>query len=146
MLSIDEKLVVALSRVTTELRKPILQHISDAGFTFGQFAVLEVLLHKGPRTVGELINDVLSSSGNIGVVVDNLLKADLVHKTPVEGDGRKRAISLTEKGKLKISAYYPKHKAELERILSNVEDTKKQELLRLLVGFKNDLTEKTTQL
>lgn len=139
MSSVDEKLVIALARAVAALGGPIGQHVSDAGFTPGQFAVLEVLLHKGPRTVNQLIDDVLSSSGNIGVVIDNLMKAGLIRKTRVEGDGRKRLISLTETGAQKISAYYPHHKAELTRLFGQTDAASKLALIRLLIALRNDL-------
>lgn len=40
--------------------------------TMAQFAVLEALLHKGDMTIGALIQTVLSTSGNMTVVIRNL--------------------------------------------------------------------------
>lgn len=146
MSTVDEKLVIALARAITALERPISQHVTDAGFTPGQFAVLEALLHKGPRTVGQLIDDVLSSGGNIAVVVDNLIKAGLLRKTPVEGDGRKRLISLTDAGRRRISAYYPHHRNELARLFGQTDTATKLDLIRLLIGLRNDLAAATSSM
>lgn len=139
MPSIDEKLIVGLSRVVAALQRPLMKHISAAGFTPGQFAVLEALLHKGPRTVNDLIEDVLSSSGNISVVIDNLLKAGLLEKKSVPEDGRKRVIHLSSLGEEKIHAYYPLHKAELTRLLGGIDTPTKRALVRSLLMVRNEI-------
>jgi MarR family transcriptional regulator, 2-MHQ and catechol-resistance regulon repressor len=123
------------------MTKPLARHIAAAGLTPTQFAVLEMLLHKGPRTVNELIEGLLSTSGNIGVVIDNLIAAGLLEKRPNPADGRSRIISLTAAGDEKIRAYYPRHRDELRRLMSTMERSEKKALVKLLIALRRSLDE-----
>jgi MarR family transcriptional regulator, 2-MHQ and catechol-resistance regulon repressor len=141
MTTVDETLVAALSSVMRSLAKPLARHIAAEGLTPSQFAVLEMLLHKGPRTVNEIIDGLLSTSGNIGVVIDNLLAAGLLEKKPNPADGRSRIVSLTAAGDEKIRAYYPRHRDELHRLMSGVERSEKKDLVRSLIALRRCLDE-----
>ena len=141
MTTIDENLVTALSGVMRSLTKPLARHIAAEGLTPAQFAVLEMLLHKGPRTVNELIDGLLSTSGNMGVVIDNLLAAGLLEKKPNPADGRSRIVSLTAAGDEKIRAYYPRHRDELHRLMSGVERSEKKDLVKSLIALRRCLEE-----
>ena len=141
MTTVDETLVAALSSVMRSLAKPLARHIAAEGLTPSQFAVLEMLLHKGPRTVNEIIDGLLSTSGNIGVVIDNLLAAGLLEKKPNPADGRSRIVSLTAAGDQKIRAYYPRHRDELHRLMSGVERFEKKHLVKSLIALRRCLDE-----
>ncbi|MFS4580166.1 MarR family winged helix-turn-helix transcriptional regulator [Phaeobacter sp. C3_T13_0] len=139
MPSLEENLIVTLSRTVGAILKPLFRHISDAGFTPGQFSVLEVLHHKGPRTVTQLTEDVLSTSGNITVVIDNLLKAGWIEKQQGKDDARKRVVTLSPTGEEKIAAYYPAHKAELKRLLGTTSTSEKRALITALGSLKGNV-------
>ena len=145
MPTIDEQLVSALSSVMRSLEKPLAKHIAVEGLTPAQFAVLEMILHKGPRTVNEIIEGLLSSSGNVGFVIDNLLTAGLLEKKPNPADGRSRIVSLTTAGGEKIRAYYPHHRDELRRLMSGVERSEKQWLIRALAALRRCLEKNSSQ-
>jgi MarR family transcriptional regulator, 2-MHQ and catechol-resistance regulon repressor len=139
MTTVDETLVAALSSVMRSLARPLARHIAAEGLTPSQFAVLEMLLHKGPQTVNEIIDGLLSTSGNIGVVIDNLLAAGLLEKKPNPADGRSRIVSLTAAGDEKIRAYYPRHRDELHRLMSGVERSEKKDLVKSLIALRRCL-------
>ena len=136
MATIDERVVTALMGVVRSLERPLFHHITQADLTPTQFAVLETLLHKGPRTVNQIIGDVLSTSGNIGFVLDNLLKAGLLEKRPNPTDGRSRLIDLTEEGQARIRAYYPQHREELRRLMAGLEREEKKRLIKALANLR----------
>jgi hypothetical protein len=48
--------------------------LEEAGLTLSQFAVLEALYHVGPQCLGDLARRILTSSGNLTLVIDNLQK------------------------------------------------------------------------
>ena len=123
------------------MMRPLARHIAAADLTPNQFAVLEMLLHKGPRTVNEIIDGLLSTSGNIGVVIDNLIAAGLLRKRPNPSDGRSRIVSLTATGEEKIRAYYPHHRNELRRLMAGMERSKKKALVKLLIAMRRSLEE-----
>lgn len=145
MASIDEHLISALGSVMRSLERPLSKHIAGADLTIGQFAVLEMILHKGPCTVNEIIAGLLSSSGNIGVVIDNLMSAGLLEKQVNPADGRSRIISLTASGDKKIRAYYPRHKQELHRLMSGMEHSNKKELIKALACLRRCIDESSSK-
>src|SRR4029077_12466185 len=46
--------------------------LEEEGLTLSQFAVLEALYHLGPLFLGDLARRILTSSGNLTLVIDNL--------------------------------------------------------------------------
>jgi len=136
MATIDERLVSSLLGVMRTIEKPLVKHIADEDLTVTQFAVLEMLLHNGERTVNEIIEGVFSTSGNISVVIENLIKHGLLAKKLNPNDGRSRLVFLTKEGHQKISAYYPHHKTELRRIMNGLDKKEKEELIKSLISLR----------
>ena len=118
------------------------EHVAQVGLTPTQFMVLEMLLHKGTSGMGDIIKLTYSSSGNIGLVVDNLIKSGLVEKQVAPDDQRARLISLTETGKQKISDYYPCHLEFLKRKFSTIDAEEKEVLVSLLNRLRYGLSGK----
>src|SRR6266404_47973 len=67
------------------------------------FAVLEVLLHKGPQSVGEIGRRVDLTSGSITTAIDRLEKRGLVARAAHASDRRARLVHLTGDGKARIT-------------------------------------------
>ena len=63
---------VKLMRAADTVQSAAIAHVSDAGLTPSQFAVLEALYHVGPMCLGAIAEKILKSSGNLTLVVDNL--------------------------------------------------------------------------
>ncbi|MFC1657511.1 MarR family winged helix-turn-helix transcriptional regulator [Candidatus Moduliflexota bacterium] len=140
--TIDEKLVVVMGRSFHSLEKALFKHVRSMGLTPTQFIVLEMLYHKGPLTVNEIIETSFSSSGNIGFVVKNLLKAGLVDKQIDTQDRRVRKIRLTETGRARIKDYYPEHLKEIEQCFRGVTTEEKKVLILLLSKLKKSFVAK----
>lgn len=139
MATIDERLVSSLLGVMRSLERPLIKHVTAEKLTATQFAVLEMLFHKGELTVNEIIEGVFSTSGNISVVIDNLIKAGLLNKKLNPNDGRSRLIYLTAIGREKIEDYYPRHKNELRRLMSGLETTEKKALIKTLIALRQNI-------
>ncbi len=139
--NIDEKLLVVMGRCFQSLEKALFEHIRSTDFTPTQFAVLEMLYHKGPLTVNGIIEKSFSSSGNIGVVITNLIKVGFVEKQINEQDRRSRRITLTASGRARISMYYPKHRKALECYLAELTEAEKEILILLLKKLGKSITE-----
>lgn len=142
MATVDERLVSSLLGVMRSLEKPLAKHVLAENLTVTQFAVLEMLLHKGELTVNEIIEGVFSTSGNISVVIDNLIKAGLLEKKLNPNDGRSRLIDLTPQGRDKIIDYYPRHKTELRRLMSDLDTAEKKALTKGLIALKQSIQTK----
>lgn len=139
------KYIVVMAKTIKRLEKDFFHDFREVGLTAPQFGVLEALYHQGPLTVNELIEKNLSSSGNIAVVIDNLVKAGLVSKTTDPDDRRVRRVLLTETGGKLIAEVFPKHMetlAEFTTVLSDEELDELTELTKKLgkgrVGEENE--------
>ena len=66
------------------------------------FAVLELLLHKGPQAVGEIGRRVELTSGSITTAIDRLERRGLVARTAHASDRRTRVVHLTREGRTRI--------------------------------------------
>lgn len=136
MNTIDERLVSSLLAVMRSLEAPLARHVTAEELTVTQFAVLEILFHKGEQTVNQIIEGVFSTSGNIGVVIENLVKAGHVKKQKNPRDRRSRLIALTPKGTEKIKDYYPRHRNEIQHLMNGVPNTEKRTLIGSLISLR----------
>lgn len=133
------KLLVVLGRTIQGLHRRLAPGIRETGLTLAQFGVAEALYHKGPLTLNEIIDKTLSSSGNIAVVVDNLIKAGLVKKSTDRADRRVRWVSLTPAGRELIGGFFPHHVQTLVEATGVLAVEEKLELIRLLKKFGKSL-------
>lgn len=102
------------------------------GLGLSDFAVLEILLHKGPQPVNVIGNKVLLTSGSITTAIDRLESRKLVRRTPHPDDRRARLIELTEKGAKLINCAFRRHVEDMEEIVSVLTPGERLELIRLL--------------
>lgn len=126
------KALIALRRCTQNVEKREYQTIKEGGLTVSQFAVLEVLYHKGDLRISEIMDKILSTGGNMTVVIDNLVRENLVKRCSDPNDKRVNLISITEKGKNLISGIFPKHLENINEIFSALTADEKQNLISLL--------------
>jgi MarR family transcriptional regulator, 2-MHQ and catechol-resistance regulon repressor len=108
---------VKLMRAAESVTNRIHRHLSSAGLTLSQFAVLEALYHLGPLTQREIGQKILRSSGNITMVIDNLQKNNLVRRERNEADRRFYNVHLTDKGYKLIKKVFPPHAAVIAKYL-----------------------------
>ena len=126
------KTLIALSRCTQNVHKREYKTIKEGGLTVSQFAVLEILYHKDDLRVCEILEKTLSTGGNMTVVIDNLIKDDLVMRYIDPKDRRVNLISITEKGRNLISEIFPKHLENINEIFSALIPEEKKNLISLL--------------
>lgn len=96
------KLMRAADSVTARAHGPLGQ------LTLTQFGVLEVLLHRGPLSAGEIATKILKSAGNLTLVLANLERDGLVARDRDPADARRWIISLTAAGRARITTLFPK--------------------------------------
>src|SRR3954465_3367190 len=90
--------------------------LAKSGLGDSDFAVLEVLLHKGPLPVNVIGPKVNLTPGSISVAVDRLLAKGLVSRVECSEDRRVRLVDLTPRGKRVIAPIFREHVATMERI------------------------------
>ncbi len=128
----EEKLLIALSRLRNLLFRDLDIIFTENHLTTTQFAVLEVLYHKGDLCVGDIQRLILGTSGNVPLVIKNLRKDDLVSTHKGETDGRITMVSLTPKGLALIQKVYPLQKERLSVLFKNLTSEEKTALTKNL--------------
>lgn len=126
---------IQIVRAFTKIRNKELKYINECGLTMNQFEVLEVLYHRGDLQVGAITKLIMSTPGNVTVVVKNLLRDGLVQTLPSPEDSRVRIVSITEEGKTLIGDMFGQHAANLKSyfdVLSEDELIMMYDLLRKL--------------
>ncbi|AKN31274.1 MarR family transcriptional regulator [Clostridium carboxidivorans P7] len=126
------KTLIVLSRTSQTVRKKEQRTIKEGGLTISQFAVLEMLYHKGDLKICEILEKTLATGGNMTVVIDNLAKEDLVKRCVDAKDRRVNLISITEKGRELIESIFPRHVENINEIFSVLTTEEKEALITLL--------------
>jgi len=132
LVDLNLKALIALSRCTHNVHKREYKTIKEGGLTVSQFAVLEILYHKGDLRVCEIMKKILATGGNMTVVIDNLVKENLVKRCSDPKDRRVNLISITEKGRNLISGIFPKHLENINDIFSILTSEEKKNLIKLV--------------
>lgn len=126
------KLFTVLYRAHAALQAKSEEEIRRHGLTPAEFAVLEVLYHKGPLLQGEIRDKILVSSGGITYLVDRLGDRGLVERRDCPDDRRARYAALTDEGIRFMAEIFPGHARCLARATEGLSAEQKDEAIRLL--------------
>src|SRR6202162_2548045 len=94
--------------------------IDETRLGLSDFAVLEVLLHKGPLPVNTIGPIVDLTPGSISTAVDRLVAKGLVRRVESTEDRRVRIVTLTSRGKDLIATAFRKHAGQMKRVFSEL--------------------------
>ncbi len=108
------------------------RHIASLDMCLSDFAVLEVLLHKGPVNVQELGAKVMLTSGSMTAALDRLERRGLIERKEDSKDRRARLVRLTKTGLALIQEAFEDHKQAMERAVAGVEAKDREVLIALL--------------
>lgn len=126
------KLWIVLSRAFASVQEHAERDVARSGLTLAEFAVLEVLYHKGPLLLGEVQRLILVSSGGVTYLVDRLESRGLVERRECPEDRRARYAALTAAGEEMIDRIFPQHAECVERAVSGLDATEQREAIGLL--------------
>jgi MarR family 2-MHQ and catechol resistance regulon transcriptional repressor len=129
------KLWVVLSRAYASIYAHASAHASEHGLSLTEFAILEVLYHRGRMVLGDIQRRILVSSGGITFLVDRLADKGLVVRQECLEDRRAKWVSLTKEGGRLIRDIFPSHAralAEAAGGLTAAEQAEATHLLRTL--------------
>lgn len=129
--------LVVFTRAEQKIHKMEYETMKAGGLTSSQFAVLEALYNKGDLRICELIEKILTTSGNITVVIKNLEKDEFIRKYSDPEDKRSMIISITDKGRKIMDDIFPKHVENINEIFSILTIEEKLELKKILKKFKD---------
>jgi MarR family transcriptional regulator, 2-MHQ and catechol-resistance regulon repressor len=102
--------------------------LGDAGLSLGQFAVLEALYHVGPLNLGDLARRILSSCGNLTLVVDNLEKRGLAKRRQQGRDKRFVLATITPAGRRLIARIFPQHARRITEVMERLSPAGQEKL------------------
>ncbi|MDE3199037.1 MAG: MarR family transcriptional regulator [Acidobacteriota bacterium] len=123
---------LVLYRAARAVERNALASIAALGLGLSDFAVLELLLHKGPMPVNSLGRKVLLTSGSITTAVSRLETRNLVERKPHATDRRARIVELTPAGRKLIECAFTRHEQDMEKVMSVLKPAERTELIRLL--------------
>jgi MarR family transcriptional regulator, 2-MHQ and catechol-resistance regulon repressor len=105
--------------------------------TITEFAVLEVLFHKGKQTIQQIANSVLITSGSMTYVIDKLEQKALLKRNACPEDRRVIHVTLTENGLDLMDKVMPAHKAFIDFVFDSLSIEEKNALVQLLKKVKD---------
>lgn len=123
---------LVLSKAQRAIGQNAAASVAALGLCLSDFAVLEVLLHKGPQPVNVIGRKVLLTSGSITTAVDRLESRQLVRRTLDPSDRRARIVALTAAGRRLIASAFRRHAADMEQTLAVLSPGERRDLVRLL--------------
>ena len=114
------------------VRSHALRHIGKLDLGFSDFAVLELLLHKGPTPVNAIGQRVFLTSGSITAAVDRLEAKGLVQRCDHPDDRRARVVHLTGVGRELIAQAFEQHKEAMEAATGGLTPEERAQAIALL--------------
>lgn len=125
------KLFTVLARTHNTLMEIDRRDIRKYGLNQTEFAVLELLYHKGSHPLQQIGEKILVTSGSITYVVNKLEKKGLLERKTCEEDRRIIYAALTEKGQSFLDEIFPQHAETLSRAFRGLTTEEKQLTIQL---------------
>lgn len=129
---LDLSLFVRMNRSTQAIVREIQRVLSQHELSLTQFAVLEALFHKGSLTTGEIMRSILTTGGNITIVLKNLERKGLIAVCEDPQDRRRRTGRLTEEGERILIEAFPDQLTVIRDKLKVLSEEEKKILIDLL--------------
>jgi MarR family 2-MHQ and catechol resistance regulon transcriptional repressor len=123
---------LVLMKAHRSLSRHAMKSIEPSGLGLSDFAVLEVLLSRGPQKVNDIGRRVDLTSGSITTAIDRLEARGLVAREQDDADRRTRMVRLTPAGRAHIRAVFAQHTAALEAASSGLTKAERKSLISLL--------------
>lgn len=130
--SVALKLLVVLARAHASVETHLHANVNAHGLTLTEFAILEVLYHKGPLLLGEVQKRILVSSGGVTYLVDRLEEKGLVERRACPEDRRARYAALTPAGEALIARIFPEHAGLIQEVMSTLTLEEQRQAVDLL--------------
>src|SRR2546427_2507269 len=126
---------LVLMKAHSTLQRLATRSIEASDICLSDFAVMEMLLHKGPQPVNEIGRRIELTSGAITTAVDRLESRGLVTREAHASDRRARIVRLTAAGEQQAAKVFASHKAAMDLAASGLSKTERATLIGLLKKF-----------
>jgi MarR family 2-MHQ and catechol resistance regulon transcriptional repressor len=123
---------LVLMKAHRTLQRLATRSIESSNVGLSDFAVMEMLLHKGPQPVNEIGRHIELTSGAITTAVDRLQSLGLVTREAHPDDRRTRIVRLTAQGKEQASRVFASHKTAMDLAASGLSKAERATLIQML--------------
>ena len=124
--------MIALARAVKEIDKWVRPHLARQGLGGTEFAVLEVLYHKGPLALGEIRDRILVTGASTTYIVKKLEDRGLMRRRTSATDQRVVFGELTPKGRMLMDKVFPAHVDRLRQVTGGLSASDKRAAAQLL--------------
>ncbi|WP_077324370.1 MarR family winged helix-turn-helix transcriptional regulator [Virgibacillus siamensis] len=135
------KLFVVLSKTYRVMMDQVEKDIQSKGLNLTDFAVLELLYHRGSQPVQKIADKILLASGSISYVVKKLEKKDYLVRESNCRDRRVMLLSITEKGAKLLNSIFPDHWKKIDEIMSGLNMEEKEQAINLVKKLGTSIKE-----
>lgn len=135
--NVDLKTLIVFHKAERLIRASEAHIFKKHQLTPTQFSVLETLYSKGDLRIQDLIDSILATSGNMTVVIRNMVRDGWITRETDPEDRRAYLVSITDAGRQKIEEALPDHIKNIQRLMQVFNSNEQAELQELLKKFKN---------
>jgi DNA-binding MarR family transcriptional regulator len=123
-------LLVALLLVQSSLERRSESFFQPFGLTSAQFNILNLLGHRGGRMdQAELVDLLLVGKSSISIVLNRMVRDDLLKREEHSKDRRQVVLVLTPKGRALWRKISPRYEASVEKIFGALPTSRRQRFL-----------------
>lgn len=126
------KLFVVLSRAHKVIHECTNQFFQENGLNPTEFAVLELLYHKGKQPLQQIGNKILLASGSITYVVDKLEGRGYINRVSSDTDRRVTYAEITSEGSAFMDELFPRHEQQLMQLMNVLSEEEKEHVIELI--------------
>ena len=126
------KVFIVLSRAYRAISDYTNKYIQASGINPTEFAVLELLYHKGDQPLQHIGDKILLASGSITYVVDKLEKKEFLKRVACPNDRRVTYAQITDMGKEFLEGIFPQHQERIERLMDGLTTEEKASVIEIL--------------
>lgn len=126
------KLFIVMSRAHKAISEQTNQFFQANGVNPTEFAVLELLYHKGKQPLQKIGGKILLASGSITYVIDKLEKRGYITRLNCPADRRVTYAEISESGKEFMGKIFPEHENHLHELTSALSSEEKEQAIELM--------------
>jgi len=126
------QLVIAVARAVKAIDKAVRPRLASHGLAMTEFAVLEILYHKGPLPLGEIRDRILVTGASTTYVVNKLEERGLMVRRSSGDDKRVVFGEITPAGRKLIGDVFPSHVEHLRHLMAALSPQEKRTAARLM--------------
>ena len=123
---------IGIRRTSDQLLKLAKKDANRYNLNINEFAVLELLLHKGPSTVQTITEKILIANSSTTYIIDQLCLKELVYRESAPHDRRVCIVHLTDEGEKLISSIFPCHADMIDKAFTELDTDEIRQLISLL--------------